>query len=157
MEQVVREAFALELQQGQIQSVDVQVDCSIIAVVGDDMAGLPGVAAKFFGTLGNAGINVRAIAQGSSERNISAVIDKRDATRALRAAHSGFYLSAKTISLGLIGPGNVGGTLLDQMAAQAERLQRRVRPGSAHPRDRHLDPDASRRPGRRSGAMAGRD
>lgn len=124
VEQVVRQAFALELQQGQIQKVDVQRDCSIIAVVGDDMAGFPGVAAKFFGTLGDAGINVRAIAQGSSERNISAVIDKRDATRGLRAAHSGFYLSAKTLSLGLIGPGNVGGTLLDQMAAQAGRLKR---------------------------------
>jgi aspartokinase/homoserine dehydrogenase 1 len=124
VEQVVRQAFALELQQGQIQSVDVQGNCSIIAVVGDGMAGLPGVAAKFFGTLGDAGINVRAIAQGSSERNISAVIDKRDSTRALRAAHSGFYLSAKTISLGLVGPGNVGGTLLDQVAAQADRLRR---------------------------------
>jgi bifunctional aspartokinase / homoserine dehydrogenase 1 len=124
VEQVVRDAFALELQQGQIQNVDVQPDCSIIAVVGDDMAGLPGVAAKFLGTLGNAGINVRAIAQGSSERNISAVIDKREVTRGLRAAHSGFYLSAKTISLGLIGPGNVGGTLLDQIGAQAERLRR---------------------------------
>lgn len=149
VEQVVRQAFALELQQGQIQSVDVQGDCSIIAVVGDGMAGLPGVAAKFFGTLGNAGINVRAIAQGSSERNISAVIDKRDATRALRAAHSGFYLSAKTISLGLIGPGNVGGTLLDQIGAQAERLRRefgldlRVRAvatsSSMHLADRSID------------------
>lgn len=121
---VVRRAFTLELQQGQIQSVDVKTDCSIIAVVGDGMAGLPGVAAKFFGTLGNAGISVRAIAQGSSERNISAVIDKRDATRALRAAHSGFYLSAKTVSIGLVGPGNVGATLLDQMAEQAEHLRR---------------------------------
>jgi len=124
VEQVVRQAFSMELQQGQIQSVDVQGDCSIIAVVGDGMAGLPGVAAKFFGTLGNAGISVRAIAQGSSERNISAVIDKRDVTRALRAAHSGFYLSAKTISLGLIGPGNVGATLLDQIGEQADRLRR---------------------------------
>jgi aspartokinase/homoserine dehydrogenase 1 len=123
-EQVVRQAFALELQQGQIQQVDVKKDCSVIAVVGDGMAGLPGVAAKFFGTLGGAGINVRAIAQGSSERNISAVIDRRDATRALRAAHSGFYLSAKTISLGLIGPGHVGATLLDQIAAQTDRLRR---------------------------------
>lgn len=123
VERVVRQAFVLELQQGQIQSVTVQRDCSIIAVVGDRMAGLPGVAAKFFGTLGNAGINVRAIAQGSSERNISAVIDKRETTRALRAAHSGFYLSAETISIGLIGPGNVGSTLLDQIAAQADRLR----------------------------------
>lgn len=124
VEQVVRQAFALELQQGHIQRVDVQNDCAIIAVVGDDMAGLPGVAAKFFGTLGNAGINVKAIAQGSSERNISAVIAKRDATRALRAAHSGFYLSAKTISIGLVGPGNVGGTFLEQVAAEAARLNR---------------------------------
>ncbi len=123
VKQVVCQAFALELQQGHIQRVEVQGDCSIIAVVGDGMAGLPGIAARFFGTLGNAGISVRAIAQGSSERNISAVIDKRDATRALRAAHSGFYLSAKTISVGLVGPGNVGGTLLDQIAAQAARLQ----------------------------------
>lgn len=124
VEEVVRQAFALELQQGHIQRVDVKNDCSIIAVVGDGMAGLPGVAAKFFGTLGNAGINVRAIAQGSSERNISAVIDKQDATRALRATHSGFYLSAKTVSLGLVGPGNVGATLLEQMAVQSERLHR---------------------------------
>lgn len=124
VEQVVRHAFALELQQGQIQRVDVQRDCSIIAVVGDGMTGLPGVAAKFFGTLGNAGINVRAIAQGSSERNISAVIDRQESTRALRATHSGFYLSAKTISLGLIGPGNVGANLLDQMAAQAAKLRK---------------------------------
>ena len=124
VEHVVRDAFAIELQQGQIQSVDVKTDCSIIAVVGDGMAGYPGVAAKFFGTLGNAGINVRAIAQGSSERNISAVIDRREATRALRATHSGFYLSNKTVSVGLIGPGNVGATLLDQISAEAERLRR---------------------------------
>lgn len=122
--EVVRQAFMLELQQGQIHKVDVKTDCSIIAVVGDGMAGLPGIAAKFFGTLGNAGISVRAIAQGSSERNISAVIDKRDATRALRATHSGFYLSSKTISIGLVGPGNVGATLLDQLSQQAEQLRR---------------------------------
>ena len=123
VESVVREAFRAELEQGLINSVDVQDHCSIIAVVGDGMAGLPGIAAKFFSTLGAAGINVKAIAQGSSERNISAVIDREDETRALRAAHSGFYLSTKTISIGLIGPGNVGGILLDQMAAQARKLQ----------------------------------
>ena len=122
VEPVVRRAFDAELEQGLIQSVEVQDDCSILAVVGDGMAGLPGVAAKFFGTLGTAGISVKAIAQGSSERNISAVIARENVTRALRAAHSGFYLSAKTISVGLIGPGHVGGMLLDQMAAQAERL-----------------------------------
>lgn len=123
VETVVRRAFAAELEQGQVQSVELQPDCAIIAVVGDNMAGTPGIAARFFGTLGSAGINVRAIAQGSSERNISAVIDRADATRALRAAHSGFYLSAKTISVGLVGPGHVGSVLLEQLAAQAPLLR----------------------------------
>ncbi len=122
-EQVVRRAFAAELEQNQIQTINVQEQCSIIAVVGDGMAGLTGVASRFFGTLGNAGINVRAIAQGSSERNISAVIARDDATRALRAAHAGFYLSTETVSVGLVGPGNVGATLLDQMALQVTHLQ----------------------------------
>ena len=122
VDSVVRQAFKMELEQGLIQSVEVQDNCSIVAVVGDGMAGLPGVAAKFFGTLGTAGISVKAIAQGSSERNISAVIDRDDTTRALRAAHSGFYLSATTVSVGLVGPGHVGGALLDQIAAQVERL-----------------------------------
>ncbi|MEM6514056.1 MAG: bifunctional aspartate kinase/homoserine dehydrogenase I [Pseudomonadota bacterium] len=119
---VVSEAFADELAGGQIQKVDVTPMQSIIAVVGDGMAGVPGVAARFFGTLGKAGINIRAIAQGSSERNISAVIDSEDATRALRAAHSGFYLSAKTISIGLIGPGTVGQAFLRQLERQQQRL-----------------------------------
>jgi len=120
---VIREAFVDELSGGQIQSVDISDEQSIIALVGDGMAGSPGVAAKFFGNLGRAGINVRAIAQGSSERNISAVIDSDDVTRALRAVHSGFYLSAKTLSIGVIGPGVVGGTLLDQIHSQSDRLR----------------------------------
>ena len=120
---VITDAFAEELASGQIQSVDTTGAQSIIAVVGDGMAGSPGIAGKFFGTLGRAGINVRAIAQGSSERNISAVVDTADATRALRAVHSGFYLSAKTISIGLIGPGTVGSTLLAQLDRQSGRLR----------------------------------
>lgn len=120
---VITDAFVQELASGQIQSVDTSGAQSIIAVVGDGMAGSPGIAGKFFGTLGRAGINVRAIAQGSSERNISAVVDTADATRALRAVHSGFYLSAKTISIGLIGPGTVGSTLLGQLGRQRVRLR----------------------------------
>jgi aspartokinase/homoserine dehydrogenase 1 len=119
---VIKDAFAVELTTGQIQSVDCTNAQSIVAVVGDDMEGTPGVASRFFGTLARAGINVRAIAQGSSERNISAVVDSADATRALRAAHSGFYLSSKTISVGLIGPGTVGATLLKQIERRAEQL-----------------------------------
>ncbi|HSD67992.1 MAG TPA: bifunctional aspartate kinase/homoserine dehydrogenase I [Woeseiaceae bacterium] len=119
---IIAETFAEELAGGQIQSVDVSPQQSIVAVVGDGMAGTPGIAAKFFGTLGRAGINIRAIAQGSSERNISAVVDSKDVTRALRAVHSGFYLSLKTLSIGLIGPGSVGGTLLEQIHGQRQRL-----------------------------------
>jgi aspartokinase/homoserine dehydrogenase 1 len=120
--QVISDAFAEELASGQIQRVEVTDAQSIVAVVGDGMAGTPGIAARFFGTLGRAGVNVRAIAQGSSERNISAVVDSDEATRALRAAHSGFYLSSKTISIGLIGPGTVGKALLRQLRKQTERL-----------------------------------
>ena len=122
-ERVVRQAFDRELREGQIQSVEVDRGCSILAVVGDGMAGTPGVAAKVFGALGSAGVNVRAIAQGASERNISVVIDGEHATRALRAVHASFYLSPHTVSIGLIGPGVVGSVLLDQLASQVERLR----------------------------------
>ena len=88
------------------------------------MAGTPGVAAKVFAALGSSGVNVRAIAQGASERNISAVVDGRSATRALRAVHAGLYLSPHTLSIGVIGPGTVGRVLLDQLASQSERLRR---------------------------------
>jgi bifunctional aspartokinase / homoserine dehydrogenase 1 len=120
---VVRRAFQRELQEGQIQSVDVDPDLAILAVVGDGMAGTPGIAAKVFAALGATGVNVRAIAQGASERNISAVIEGRSATRALRAVHAGLYLSPHTISVGVIGPGTVGRVLLDQLASQSARLR----------------------------------
>lgn len=120
--QVIGDAFAEELESGQIQRVDRTDAQSIVAVVGDGMEGTPGIAARFLGSLGRASINVRAIAQGSSERNISVVVDSNDVTRALRAAHSGFYLSSKTISIGLIGPGTVGATLLQQIERRAEQL-----------------------------------
>jgi aspartokinase/homoserine dehydrogenase 1 len=122
-ERIVGQAFAPELARGQVQKVEVSSDCSILSVVGDGMAGTPGVAAKVFGSLGSAGVNVRAIAQGSSERNISVVIDERQTTRALRAVHSGFYLSPHTISIGVIGPGFVGAAFLDQLASQAARFR----------------------------------
>jgi len=123
-ERVVRRAFEPELREGQIQSVEVNRSCSILAVVGDGMAGAHGVAAQVFAALAKASVNVRAIAQGASERNISVVIDGRGSARALRAVHSSFYLSAHTVSIGLIGPGLVGGALLDQVASQVERLRR---------------------------------
>ncbi len=123
-DRVVRRAFDPELREGQIQSIEVNRGCSILAVVGDGMAGAHGVAAKVFHALGSAGVNVRAIAQGASERNISVVIDGKGSARALRSVHSSFYLSAHTVSIGLIGPGLVGSSLLEQIASQVARLER---------------------------------
>jgi bifunctional aspartokinase / homoserine dehydrogenase 1 len=124
---VVRSAFERELEEGQIQSVDIDADQAILAVVGDGMAGTPGIAAKVFSALGASGVNVRAIAQGASERNISAVVTGSSAVRALRAVHAGVYLSPHTLSIGVIGPGTVGRVLLDQLAAHGERLRREFR------------------------------
>jgi aspartokinase/homoserine dehydrogenase 1 len=121
-ERTVRRAFAAELRDGQIQNVDALSACSILSVVGDGMAGTPGIAAKVFAALAGAGVNVRAIAQGSSERNISVVIDDKQITRALRAAHAAFYLSPHTVSIGIVGPGLVGRTLLKQVWSQVPRL-----------------------------------
>ena len=122
----LREAFARELQAGQVADVVVTPGIAVLAIVGDGMAGLPGVAARLFTALARAQVNVRAIAQGSSERNISVAIAATDATRALRAVHAGFYLSAQTVSIGLIGPGNVGGAVLRQIEAARERLKATV-------------------------------
>src|SRR5882672_6262289 len=122
-EAAVRKAFDAELRDGQIQQVDVGLNLSILAVVGDGMAGAHGVAAKVFNSLGDAAVSVRAIAQGASERNISVVVDGRGAAKALRAVHAAFYLSPNTLSIGLIGPGTVGRVLLAQIATQVERLR----------------------------------
>jgi aspartokinase/homoserine dehydrogenase 1 len=81
------------------------------------------VAAKVFNSLGDAGISVRAIAQGASERNISVVVDGKVGAKALRAVHAAFYLSPNTLSIGLIGPGTVGRVLLAQIDSQIERLR----------------------------------
>jgi aspartokinase/homoserine dehydrogenase 1 len=121
----VEEAFMSEMRRGQIQTVGLTEGCCILAAVGDGMVDAPGVAGKFFTALGRAGVSVRAIAQGSSERNISAVIDEREATRALRNVHSAFYLSHQTLSVGVVGTGLIGGTFLDQLGARLEELRDR--------------------------------
>ena len=123
----VERAFAGEIAQGHIERVSVVPGCSVLAAVGDGMVNRPGVAARFFTSLAQVGVNIRAVAQGSSERNISAVIDQKDSTRALRAVHAGFTLSDQTLSLGIIGPGNIGRTLLGQIAAQARALKEKQR------------------------------
>ena len=119
----VESAFAEAIADTQTQGVTVPRDISILAAVGDGMVGIPGVAARLFAALAQARVNIRAIAQGASERNISVAIADADATRALRAAHSAFWLSPQTVSIGLIGPGQVGRELLSQMAAVLPRLR----------------------------------
>ena len=123
----VERAFFAELHHNQIQMIDVTENCSILAAVGDNMVDHPGVAGKFFSALGKARVNIRAIAQGSSERNISTVIDRADSRKALRAVHAAFYLSNQTISIGVIGSGLIGGTFLDQLKTQMETLKKEFR------------------------------
>jgi aspartokinase/homoserine dehydrogenase 1 len=124
----VEQAFAEAIGDGQAQGVNVTFDVAVLAAVGDGMVGTPGVSARLFAGLAQARVNIRAIAQGASERNISVVIAAGDATRALRAAHSAFWLSPQTLSLGVIGPGKVGRALLQQLAAALPGLSGESRP-----------------------------
>jgi bifunctional aspartokinase / homoserine dehydrogenase 1 len=119
---LLEEAFEREMRHGLIQRIFSLPDIRVLAIVGEGMAGTPGVAARLFSSLGRAGVNVRAIAQGASERNISVAVDETDAERALKAIHAGFYLSEQTLSIGLIGPGHVGRTLLNQIEQARRRL-----------------------------------
>ena len=123
-EKTLRSEFSSEIQEKGISKIETELGSSIIAAVGEGMPGHLGTAGKFFSSLARAGVNIRAIAQGSSERNISAVIKSEESGKALRALHSSFFLSAQTLSIGLIGPGNIGGTLLDQLASESNRLRR---------------------------------
>ncbi len=120
----VKNEFAKELEDGSVSSVSAESDLAIIAAVGEQMTGSLGVAGQFFSALAKAGVNIRAIAQGSSERNISAVISSGDSLKALRSLHSVFFFSEQTLSVGLFGPGNIGGTLLDQIGREAEHLKK---------------------------------
>ena len=121
---IIKKEFSEELAKKAINNIEVENDCAILAVVGEEMSGSIGVAGKFFSSLAKSNVNVRAIAQGSSERNISAVIKMADSAKALRSLHSGFFMSAQTLSVGLFGPGNIGGTLLDQISRESERLKK---------------------------------
>lgn len=120
---VLEQAFSQELQQKRIENIKLEPDCSIVAVVGDAMRQTPGISGKLFRALGKNGINVRAIAQGSSERNISVVIQKKDLSKALNTIHDAFFLSKiKTVNLFLVGIGLIGGKLLELLEKQKEML-----------------------------------
>ncbi|GJY32226.1 bifunctional aspartokinase/homoserine dehydrogenase 2, chloroplastic-like protein [Tanacetum coccineum] len=115
--------FQQALSAGRLSQVAVIPNCSILAAVGQKMASTPGVSATLFNALAKANINVRAIAQGCSEYNITVVVKREDCVRALRAVHSRFYLSKTSIALGIIGPGLIGATLLNQLRDQAAVLK----------------------------------
>src|SRR5213082_991473 len=117
----VREEFRLELHH-KLTALDEKPNQTIIAVVGDGMRGHPGVSGKMFGALGRHNINISAIAQGASERNISCVIDTAQQTRALNIIHGAFFERRKRLALFVIGMGNIGGALLRQLKEQRSYL-----------------------------------
>jgi len=120
---VVEEEFALEIQAGIVDQVQIESNLCIVALVGQNMRNTPGVAGKLFSSLGRNGINIRAIAQGTSELNISCVISKKDEEKALNTLHESFFLSeTKTLHLFVVGAGTVGATLLNQISSQAAHL-----------------------------------
>lgn len=124
---VVEEAFAYEIDRGIVNPVKVERELSVVAIIGENMRYQPGVASRLFQSLGKNGINAVAIAQGSSELNVSVVIPKEDETKALNALHEAFFLSDyKSLHLFIVGVGLIGGTLLKQIEEQNEYLRARL-------------------------------
>jgi aspartokinase/homoserine dehydrogenase 1 len=117
----VAKEFHYELQSG-LTSLDEKLDQTIVAIVGEGMKGTPGVAGKVFQALGRNNVNVSAIAQGASERNISFVINSDQRNRALNIIHGAFFEKSKRLALVLIGVGNIGSALLRQLHQQRSFL-----------------------------------
>jgi aspartokinase/homoserine dehydrogenase 1 len=121
----VEDEFSFELEARQIELESPESEHCIIAVVGASMRNTRGISGKLFQALGKNGINVAAIAQGSSELNISVVINRSDESKALNALHDAFFLSdVKTLHLFLVGTGQVGKTLIEQIQSHREMLRR---------------------------------
>ena len=120
----VNSEFELEIQLGKVNTLKVEEELSVVALVGEKMSGQVNVAGKMFNALGSNGINMRAIAQGSSERNISAVIEQKHVKKALNVLHERHFETDKpTLNLFIVGIGNVGGTLIQQIRDQATSLE----------------------------------
>ncbi|MCU0417510.1 MAG: bifunctional aspartate kinase/homoserine dehydrogenase I [Cytophagaceae bacterium] len=119
----VEEEFTYEIQQSKIDKLVEKHDLAIVAIVGDNMRNTPGISGKLFGALGKNGINVVAIAQGSSEINLSVVIPKADLTKALNIIHESFFISdTKDMNVFIVGVGLIGSTLIKQIQKQAAYL-----------------------------------
>jgi aspartokinase/homoserine dehydrogenase 1 len=120
--------FSHEIETGKVEPLSIESGLSIIALVGDNMKNHTGISGKMFGALGRNGVNVRAIAQGSSERNISTVISKNDVKKAINVLHEEFFeTSYKQVHLFVTGVGNVGSKLLAQIKQQQAYLQEHLR------------------------------
>lgn len=125
---VVDRVFEREIATEKVQPLLVETNLSIVALVGENMKSRPGISGKMFGALGRNGVNVRAIAQGSSERNISAVVATKDVRKAINVLHEEFFESTnKQINLFIAGTGNVGSKLLQQLRQQQNWLAEHMR------------------------------
>ncbi|MEO8711397.1 MAG: bifunctional aspartate kinase/homoserine dehydrogenase I [Parafilimonas sp.] len=123
----VDKTFEIEIAQKKVEPLKIEDGQSIIALVGDKMKSHPGISGKMFDALGRNGINVRAIAQGSSERNISAVISYTDIIKAVNVLHEAFFESAyKQLNIFIVGVGNVGGKFLGQLLQQQNFLEQHL-------------------------------
>jgi aspartokinase/homoserine dehydrogenase 1 len=121
--EAVEEEFEFELSVHKIDALEIEKQLSIVALVGSNMKEQVGVSGNMFSTLSQNGVNIKAIAQGSSEKNISVVIQANEVRKALNSLHESFFLSdRKRINLFMIGIGNVGGTLVEQISKQKSYL-----------------------------------
>ncbi|MCB0345248.1 MAG: bifunctional aspartate kinase/homoserine dehydrogenase I [Bdellovibrionales bacterium] len=120
---VIEDEFRLELEAKIISPISVERDCSVVSAVGERMRNRPGISAKVFRAMGVNGINVSAIAQGSSELNISFVIASADEAKALNALHDEFFLAGtRSLNVFLAGSGLIGSALINQLAQQQQHL-----------------------------------
>lgn len=123
-EHAINSSFADDINLKRVYAVKIETGLSIVALVGESMKSRSGVSAKMFGCLGNNGVNIRAIAQGSSERNISIVISEKDSKKAVNVLHEDFFESEiKQIHLYICGTGNVGSKLIQQIYDQNDYLK----------------------------------
>ncbi|GAB4273546.1 MAG: bifunctional aspartate kinase/homoserine dehydrogenase I [Candidatus Rifleibacteriota bacterium] len=124
VENALNAEFELEISTGLFEQLQMRHNVSIISLIGDGMRTRKGISAKFFRALAQAGINIIAISQGSSERSISVVIDQEKYPRAISACHQAFFDVLHYIDLFLVGCGNVGSELLKQVFRQKEALKK---------------------------------
>lgn len=117
--------FAQELSENLLDPIDIIKDLSIVSVVGDGMRTAKGIAARFFSALAQANISIVAIAQGSSERSISAVVPLNKAIEAVKATHKSLFNSKRVVDMFLVGVGGVGSELIEQVKQQKEFLAKK--------------------------------